>query len=196
MDNKEQNNEVTIELEEDLNINNLSIQEQIYEIEIRMQELDSQIEQLEDILYETRSEDFPHEEYENLKMEYKSLRKQKKDLVRNTKGTWDKIPVWMFAYGVFQVILSFFYILSMVSLMFASWFLGLIHNKMEITRFWEIVAFFFVPFISIVISLVILCLIKDKARKKFFAVVFSIQTLETIISVILMISYLSEVWKK
>jgi len=182
------NNEIILEE------NKLTIEEQIYQIEVRMQEIDAKIEQFEDVYYQTSEEIFPYEEYEALKEEYKKLRSEKKRLLKENKqkGFWDKMPVWMFAYGVFQVIFSFFYVISMVSILFAQWFFNTF-NVSE-AKFWDVFTFFFIPFISLLISVIILLLIKNKERKKVFLIVFSIQAVETIISVIIMASYLVKTW--
>lgn len=171
-----------------------TIEDKIYEIEIKMQEIDSKLEMYEDSYYEGDDENFPYEEYERLKQEYKDLKKQKKALLKENKqnGFWDKVPVWMVAYGTFQVIFSFFFVISMVSILFSSWFLGNVVTKS--TKFWEAFSFFFIPFISLLISTIIFVLIKDKLRKKIFLVIFSIQGIETIVSIIIMATYLVKAW--
>lgn len=192
-DNKKTENELEIEIENEyVEDNKLSVKEQIYEIEIKMQELDAQIELYEDALYNSEEEIFTDEKLTELKTEYKRLRSEKKLLTKQTKTNWDKIPVWMFAYGVFQVFFSFFYVLGIISAYFASWFVDLIRANGVVSKFWEISSLFIIPFISILISVIILILIKEKFRKRFFAVVFSIQLIETIISVIIVIGYLNQ----
>lgn len=193
-DNKKTEKEFEIEIDNEyIRENKLSVQEQIYEIEVKMQELDAQIEQYEDALYNSDEEIFSEEKLNDLKTEYKRLRGEKKLLTKTTKTSWDKIPVWMFLYSVFQVFFSFFSILGMVSAYFAFWFMGLIKSNGEVTEFWRIFALFFIPFISILISVIILIFQKEKARKRFYAVAFSIQAIETIISVIIMIGYYKQI---
>lgn len=171
-----------------------TLEEKIYEIEIKMQEIDSKLEMYEDSYYNGDDNIFPLEEYDRLKQEYKELKKQKKALLKENKQNsfWDKVPVWMVAYGIFQIIFSFFFVISMVSILFSSWFLGNVITKS--TKFWEAFSFFFIPFISLLISTIIFLLIKDKLRKKIFLVIFSIQGIETIVSAIIMATYLVKVW--
>lgn len=178
-----------IENRDNFNIENENIEEQLYEIEVKMQEIDAKIERFEDALYERNEEIFSYEEYLQLKEEYKNLKKVKKAISKQKKGKWDNIPVWMFAYGVFQIIFSFFMVLNMASILFAEWFLGMFS---EITKFWSIVGFFMLPLISVLLSLIIFLLIKDKARKKFFLIIFSIQFIETVIAVIIMASIMAK----
>src|SRR5690554_709351 len=108
-----------MENRDNFNIENENIEEQLYEIEVKMQEIDAKIERFEDALYERNEEIFSYEEYLQLKEEYKNLRKVKKAISKQKKGKWDNIPVWMFAYGVFQIIFSFFMVLNMASILFA-----------------------------------------------------------------------------
>lgn len=187
MDNKDQNlnNQFDIEIDnENLEDKEVSIQKQIYEIEIKLQEIDSQIEFYEDKLYELEDNEEYIEMIENLKIEYKNLKKQKKEISKQIKTNWDKIPIWMFAYGVFQIILSFFYVMNMLQFIFSQWFVNLIYENIEVTKFWQYFSVLLIPIINLLITLIILILIKDKVRKKFMIALFSIQTIETIISVI------------
>lgn len=194
MDNKEKTNELEIEIENEvIEEVKLSVEEKVYELDIRIQEIDAQIENYEELLYQSDEFDF-EEELSRLKQEYKKLRAERKALLKKPKGKWDEIPVWMFAYGLFQIIFSVFLILSMVSLFFATWFLTLIYNGKELSRFLEIIGFFFVPFISILITTLILVFTKQKTRKKFMAIILSIQFVETVITVIIMLGHLKSIW--
>ena len=149
MDNDNKKNEQEFEIEiknERVEENKLSVQEQIYEIEVKMQEIDVLIEEYEDALYNSDKEIFSVEKLNELKAEYKRLKSEKKLLAKQPKNNWDKIPVLMFIYGIFQVFFSFFYILGMISVAFAAWLMDILKESGEITEFWKIFSLFFIPF--------------------------------------------------
>lgn len=188
MDNQEKDfkNDYEVEIDTELTEDNkLSIQEQIYELEIRMQELDVQIEQYEDSLYNSNEEEISSEKLIELTEEYKRLRKEKRLLSKQLRGKWDQIPVWLFLYGIFQIIFSSFVVLVKVSMEFTTWFLGVIEKS---TEFWVTFSFLMIPIISVIITTVILIIFKNKARKKFLAVVLAIQFLETVIALLIMLT--------
>lgn len=191
MDNNNPNLELEEFEEQEIPAEEKTREELIYELELKMQEIDTKIEFAEDELYFEESQ-ITEEDIQALKQEYRELKAEKKALLKQHKTNWDKFPIWMFAYGVFQVVFSFFYVMSMISLLFASWFLNLINSY---TRAWEIVSFFFLPFISIVASTIIFFTLKDKIKRRFFSIIFIIQGLETLITVILMIVTLVGLWK-
>lgn len=186
MDEKNENNDVGIEFENEvLERKTLSIQEQVYEIEIRMQEIDVQIELFEEAYYQSE-DDFDYEEIEKLKEEYKELRKKKKEILKRNKGKWDSIPVSLFVYGIFQIIFSSFFVLFIVSSLFSGWFITTFFTSTP-GNFWLYFSLLFIPIISVLISTVILIFIKDKMRKKFFLIIYIIQFIETLITVIFMV---------
>ena len=68
---------------------------------------------------------------------------------------------------------------------FTTWFLGVIEKS---TEFWVTFSFLMIPIISVIITTVILIIFKNKARKKFLAVVLAIQFLETVIALLIMLT--------
>jgi len=157
----------------------------IYELEVRIQEISSTLENHEDIFYNTGEKTLDDNTVNDLHEEYKRLRQEIKEINRSGKGSiWDNMPIWMALYATFQFIFSFFYILTEMSRFFV---------KLTLPIFSEpslallIILYYFIPFISLVISLIILIIIKNKINKKTFAVIFLIQGIETIVAALIML---------
>lgn len=190
--NNEQLNDIVEESNESIILKIEEIEHQMLEISMQAELLELEIQNKEDAMeYIDQS---LYQELADLSVQYKKLKSDKRDLSKQIKSKWDKFPAWMFIYGIFQIVFSVFYVMSVVSLNFATWFLNKIVGYENITRFWEGFGFFFIPFISLATSTVILFLIKDKTKKIFFLVIFGIQTILTLISVGIMISFLVGVW--
>lgn len=185
MDNKDKTpSEFEVEIEADQAVDNkLSVQEQIYEIEIKMQEIDVQIEHYEDSLYNSDEEIYSSEKLVELTEEYKKLRREKKLLTKELKGKWDQIPMWMFIYGIFQIIFSLFVVIIPISMYFTGWFLSVIGKD---SKFWVTFTFLIIPILSVLISALLLILQKIKTRKMFMIVLLAIQVVETTISLLIM----------
>ncbi|GEM_PF-2269094 len=163
-----------------------AVRAQIFGIEVRMQEIDAVLERYEDDYYKKQQSqpEEPIQEDEKiraLKAEYKELAKARKELLKgNKKSLWDNFPVWMGFYAVFQIIFSFYLILTQLSTYFASWFYQLFSDA---TEFWFYFGLFLIPFLSLLASLIILLVTKNKVHKKIFLFVYLIQGIETLMSV-------------
>lgn len=170
--------------------NEISNEESIHEIEVRMQEIDVLLERYEDIYYSKGETIMSEEEVIALKQEYNKLRKTKKS-VEKTKTKWDKMPIWMFMYGVFQIIFSFFYVLATISIEVGGWLIRVLGLKTS--GFWKYSTLLFVPVLSLVTSLLILLFIKDRDKKRFFIIMYIIQGIETIITVVILLILTSKI---
>lgn len=168
------------------------VRSQVFGIEVRMQEIDAILERYEDDFYkkqqnqpeETEVPEVSGTEDEKiiaLKAEYKELAKTRRELLKgNKKSLWDNFPVWMGFYAVFQIIFSFYLILTQFSTYFATWFYQLFTNP---TNFWFYFGLFLIPFVSLLASLIITLVTKNKLHRKIFLFVYLIQGIETLISV-------------
>ncbi|HHX68724.1 MAG TPA: YfhO family protein [Gallicola sp.] len=186
MDKKDENLERVYDIEldsEEENNYNLSIQEQVYEIDIRLQEIDAQIELYEEMLYQKDEKIFEDEKLMELKQEYKDLRMKKKELQKSTKGKWDQIPIWLFIYGIFQILFSLLFIMVPVSLSFVKW----ISSNVKVTsEFWVTTLFLLIPLICLLATGLLLIFQKNKPRKIFLLVILGFQVIETTINLIVM----------
>ncbi|MFA6627570.1 MAG: hypothetical protein WCT17_03455 [Bacilli bacterium] len=61
------------------------------------------------------------EQYLILKEKTKGIRKQIKELKKTHRNIYDKIPIWMYGYGIIQLILYFPFLSSMIWINFSSW---------------------------------------------------------------------------
>lgn len=162
------------------------VRSQVFGIEVRMQEIDAILERYEDDFYKKQQNqpEEPVQEDEKiraLKAEYKELAKARRELLKeNKKSLWDNFPVWMGFYAVFQIIFSFYLILTQLSTYFATWFYQLFTNP---TNFWFYFGLFLIPFVSLLASLIITLVTKNKLHRKIFLFVYLIQGIETLISV-------------
>ncbi len=164
------------------------IREEIFSIAVRLQEIDTIIERYEDALLEREEEILSVEEVEKLEEEYYELKQKKKQLSKSLKKTrWDMIPIWMGIYAVFQFIFSFFALQLQISYQFAFWLALKIYNVWDTGIWLFYVLFFLIPFFSVLLSLLILLKIKNRDKKKIFGIIFLIQGLETIVTIIIMI---------
>lgn len=164
------------------------IQEKIFTIDIRLQEIDAILERYEDVLYERDEEILSTEEVDELVREYRELKRKKKELSKSLKKSkWDAIPLWMAFYAIFQFVFSFYLLQSIICLRFAVWLTTQLY-KIWVPGTWPIYVFLFlIPFLSLLASLIILLKLKNKEKKKMFAIIYLIQGIETIITVVYII---------
>jgi hypothetical protein len=161
------------------------VQKEIFEIDVRLQEIDAILERYEDILYEKEEEILSPEEVENLVIEYRELKRKKKELSKSLKNSkWDVMPLWMAFYAVFQFVFSFYLLQSVICLRFAVWLSELIFKVWVPDLWFFYVLIFLLPFLSLLASLIILLKIKNKEKKKMFAIIYIIHGIETIITVV------------
>lgn len=164
-------------------------EDKIYAIDLQMQEISVALEKYEFDIFEKGQKDgeISEEAYVKLKKEYKLLKKEKKDLIKNRKKTiWDKIPAWMAIYAVLQFILSIHYIQGLLGVYFAALLLylmpglavsGIVVNLLSLV----------LTVLSILTSFIILLILKDKEKKRLFFIFFIIHSIETIITLSIML---------
>lgn len=159
----------------------------IYNIDLRIQEIDSKLEEYENVYFDKGIEILTSEEVLNLKEEYKNLRANLKVLRKSTSNRiWDKIPLWMFLYGVFQFILSSFLIMPVFTAHIAYYVKDLL-GELLYTKFGAFVFIYGLTFINVIISLIIYILIiryADKLKKNIFGVIVILQIVSSITTVI------------
>lgn len=164
------------------------IREEIYEIDVRLQELDAIFEQYEEALFEREEEILSEEEVEESSAEYRKLKKKKKELAKSLKKSkWDIIPLWMVIYFVLQFIFSFTLIQVKLSVFFALWLGEIIYNVWDTGAWLIYTLLFLIPFLCLVASSIIFLFLKDKNKKKIFGIFFLIHSLEVIITVVIML---------
>ena len=171
--------------EEQLMDEHAQTKEKIFAIEVKMQELDAIIERFEDEFYREGENYEPSEEETNkvkaLIEEYRDLREQKKQLQKTIKTSiWDHFPLWMGIYALFQIVFSFYLIMTQISMYFAQWFLKVVNGS---TDFVFYVALFMIPFLNLVLPLLIFLLLKNKVHKRMFLYIYLIHGIETLIAV-------------
>ena len=178
--NKQENEIISEENQKDKDINL-----EIYEIDIRCQEIEVIIENYEFELSEKGNELLTEEEHQNLLAEYKELKKKRRVLLKmnRPKTVWEEIPLWMVIYIIFQIIFSFYYVQALLSVHFAKFLLDLFSSA-SATLF--NIFNFILPTLSVLTSFVIWLLLKNKKQKKFFLIFCFIQIAETLITVGLM----------
>jgi hypothetical protein len=160
---------------------------ELYQIDLRCQEIDSAIENYEDILMSRGEETLTPEELVQLKQEYREIVRKRKDILKTKKKSiWDQFPFWMAAYAVFMLVLSFFFEpLYYICYKFLVLIYPLFSESMEVTKAMEYAMLAFIPFLCLLASLIILLSLKNKIHKKIFAYIFLIQGIETLIAVII-----------
>ena len=164
------------------------IREEIYAIDVRLQELDSIFEQYEDALTEREEEILSEEELNKLIDEYHELKKKKKELAKNfKKSKWEMIPLWMAVYAVCQFIFSFFLVQIQLSFYFTTWLRGLIYKAWDTGSWLLYVLPFVIPVLSLLASLIIFLKLKDRTKRKIFAIIFAIHGLETLVTIVYML---------
>jgi hypothetical protein len=105
---------------------------------------------------------------------------RKKLLKTNKKSIWDNFPAWMGIYAIFQFIFSFYLILTQLSAYFAQWFFTFVNGDSEFVFY---LSLFLVPVLSLIVSLVILLLLKNKLHKKIFMYIYIIHGVETLMAI-------------
>lgn len=172
------------------------IREEIYAIDVRLQELDSIFEQYEDALTEREEEILSEEELNKLIDEYHELKKKKKELAKNfKKSKWEMIPLWMAVYAVCQFIFSFFLVQIQLSFYFTTWLGGLIYKAWETGSWLFYVLLFVIPVLSLLASLIIFLKLKDRTKRKIFAIIFAIHGLETLVTIVYIVYMLVVILK-
>lgn len=155
----------------------------IFDIEVKMQEIDAIIERQEDEFFTKDQEvsDETHNKIIQLKNEYKNLYKQKKQLQKTLRvSLWDNFPVWMAFYALIQFVFSFYLIMTQLSTYFAQWFFQMIQGG---TSFVFYLSLFIVPALNLLVPFIVLLLLKNKTHKKFFMYIYFIHGIETLMSI-------------
>lgn len=107
--NNQDKPDIEIETEDIEPTDNLSLNEEIANVEFRIQELEILIDKKEQEYFVNESEEI-FNEYQELKNEYKTLLKQRKTLLKNNAKTdqsvLEQVSLWVVIYGVLSVIIS------------------------------------------------------------------------------------------
>jgi hypothetical protein len=156
----------------------------IQEITFRLHEIDLVIDEYEEKLFvdnDSLIEEQEQEQIMMLKKEYKQLKREMKALYRTAEGKfWEKVPVWMFVYGIVQIIISSFLIMPWLTVYAFDAFSGSMAGMLEsnIGIFFMI---FGVTFINLFITGVILYFVfKDKLKRTVISVIWGLQFLSSI----------------
>lgn len=160
---------------------------ELYQVDLRCQEIDSAIENYEDILMSRGEETLTEDELAQLKQEYREIVRKRKEILKSRKKSiWDQFPLWMAAYALLMLVLPFFFEpFYYICYKFLLLVYPLFSESMEVTTAMEYAMLAFVPFLCLLTSLIILLSLKNKVHKKIFAYIFLIQGIETLITVII-----------
>lgn len=156
------------------------IEEKIYKLDIRAQELEILIDQIEEKALNENEDPYDNENFVNYKDEYKQVikeRKQlKKELQSQDSSKLNQISIWVLIYGTLMVIMSFPFITGTLWLDFANlmitWLADAFSNLTTGDFIYNVVVFliiFSLPLlINLVTWLIYVNLIKSKIDKKVY----------------------------
>lgn len=171
-------------IEEGINISETPINDELelrlHEINIRAQELEILMDQIEDKIIDEETEEKYYDELSTLKEEYAKLLKERKQIKKeiNSKDTskLNQVSIWVVIYGVLMVILSFPLISSNIWLPFSNWVMDLLGSAFSGLHEGEVV--FYIVLFLIIFSFPLLLnlitwllynnLIKTKIDKKVY----------------------------
>ena len=196
-ENKNNQNE-DLELLEEMNASQeevvdeeLSREEQI---EFRISEINVIVDEYQNKLYDENIEIMTTEEYDLLLEEQKNLKKELKELRKETHNSfWDKVKVWHLIYGLIQLFIcmpligGIYHLCMLVYSKLYEWFGDkLINVDPEFAYFIEVVMMLAFPIINIFITWIIYanCVSKKRLDQIVFLSIFAGQILLTIISML------------
>jgi hypothetical protein len=174
------------------------------QIELRLQEIDFLCEQLEVKIEEAKYEiigtgiDTLEEEYSNYEVEYKLLVAEKKAIIKESRaqnkangGFWNTVPLWIFLIAIVHLVLSFYLVLPMLSANIAIALNGKNGSDVRV-----IVLSFLLPlFLFALAGIIFVFIRKNKKLTKYYLIIFIIEMLNLIPSVIYLIVTLLSVFK-
>ena len=171
-------------IEEGINVENKpfenEFEEKIFKLDIRAQELEILLDQIEEKALKENEDPYEDENYINYKNEYKQVIKERKQLKKElqSKDTskLSQVSVWVLIYGTLIVILSFPFVTGTLWLDFANlmitWLSDAFVNLTTGDFIYKVVVFlviFSLPLlINLVTWLIYVNLVKSKINKKVF----------------------------
>lgn len=193
-------------IEEGINIENKpfenEVEEKIFKLDIRAQELEILLDQIEEKALKENEDPFEDENYITYKTEYKKVIKERKQLKKElqSKDTskLSQVSVWILIYGTLMVILSFPIITGSLWLKFAglmiNWLSDSFSNLTTDNFIYKVVVFliiFSLPLlINLVTWLVYVNFVKSKINKKVFIGFWVVQGLMSLGMIIFMCTVL------
>lgn len=127
--------QINIESEEaQIDIENEDTLTEAQALAIKIQELEVLMEETENKAIAAPSDEEYQtliDEHQKLKEERKLLRQQLKDLNKVAHGAWDKIPLWMYIYIIFVVILYSPFLSSMIWINFSNWLITIFNTSLN-----------------------------------------------------------------
>ena len=163
------------------------IEQKIIDLNIKAQELEIKIDQIEDKAFQECNEDLLDEEYYQLKSEYKQIIKErkalKKELNSQDNSYLNKVSVWVIIYGVISLIVSFPLIAGNLWLDFANMLISLLSGAFSGLSsddfIYKVVVFLIIFSLPLLINMITwmvhINLIKSKEDKKTFSIFWIIQ---------------------
>lgn len=163
----------------DTPINN-EFEAKLSELNLKIQELEITMDQIEDKMIDEETEQLYFEEYNNCKIEYQNLVKQRKQLKKeinsHDSSKLSQVSIWVILYGILMIIISFPLISSNIWLPFSNWLMDILGDAFTGLRQGD--AMFYVVLFLIIFSFPLLLnlitwllynnLIKSKTDKKVF----------------------------
>ena len=163
----------------DTPVNN-EFEAKLSELNLKIQELEITMDQIEDKMIDEETEQLYFEEYNNCKIEYQNLVKQRKQLKKeinsHDSSKLSQVSIWVILYGILMIIISFPLISSNIWLPFSNWLMDILGDAFTGLRQGD--AMFYVVLFLIIFSFPLLLnlitwllynnLIKSKSDKKVF----------------------------
>lgn len=193
-------------IEEGINVENKpfenEFEEKIFKLDIRAQELEILLDQIEEKALKENEDPYEDENYINYKNEYKQVIKERKQLKKElqSKDTskLSQVSVWILIYGTLIVILSFPFVTGTLWLDFANlmitWLSDAFVNLTTGDFIYKVVVFlviFSLPLlINLVTWLIYVNLVKSKLNKKVFIGFWVVQGLMSLGMIIFMCTQL------
>ncbi len=193
-------------IEEGINVENKpfenEFEEKIFKLDIRAQELEILLDQIEEKALKENEDPYEDENYINYKNEYKQVIKERKQLKKElqSKDTskLSQVSVWVLIYGTLIVILSFPFVTGTLWLDFANlmitWLSDAFVNLTTGDFIYKVVVFlviFSLPLlINLVTWLIYVNLVKSKINKKVFIGFWVVQGLMSLGMIIFMCTQL------
>ncbi len=158
------------------------IAKRLEELEIQMQELDVLMEQIElkIVDYETEEQFLP--EYQEKKQAFLVLEQEYKEIKKSLKkSTWDKIPIWMILYAIFQGIICFPFISSFIWVNFANKVMEMFNESLQgisasapefVFAILVILIVYSLPLLNILLSWILYINVVKKEHKKIFRTIW------------------------
>lgn len=174
------------------------IEQKLFDLNIKAQELEFKIDQIEDRAFKENNQDLLDEEYNKLKLEYKKINKERKELKKQLNSMdnsyFNKVSVWVIIYGIISVVISFPLIAGNLWLGFSNLLIDLLSgafNGLSSNDFiYKVVVFLIIFSLPLLINMITwmvhINLIKTKEDNKTFCVFWILQGLMSLGMIIYM----------